>query len=158
MSLVPLALPIGILLASVMLFGNLGEHYELSSMKSAGISLFRIMLPLIFLCGGISFFSYTCNEYLIPLSNLKFKSRLYDLRKSRPTLNLEEGVFNEDFNGYGYDLEDNQGECIACANTSGGMSVMNVTTNEQICPPYFMDVNKFLKGNIQVIQEACSCQ
>jgi len=100
MSLVPLALPIGILLASVMLFGNLGEHYELSSMKSAGISLFRIMLPLIFLCGGISFFSYTCNEYLIPLSNLKFKSRLYDLRKSRPTLNLEEGVFNEDFNGY----------------------------------------------------------
>lgn len=100
MSLVPLALPIGVLLASVMLFGNLGEHYELSSMKSAGISLFRIMLPLIFLTGGISLFSYMTNEYIIPLSNLKFKSRLYDLRKSSPTLNLEEGVFNDDFNGY----------------------------------------------------------
>lgn len=100
MSLVPLALPIGVLLASVMLFGNLGERYELSSMKSAGISLFRIMLPLIALCAGISVFSLICNEYVIPYSNLKFKSRLYDLRKSRPTLNLEEGVFNEDFAGY----------------------------------------------------------
>ncbi len=76
--------------------------------------------------------------------------------KQKKAIDLLEN--NEDFNGYGYDLEDNQGECIACANTSGGMSVMNVTTNEQICPPYFMDVNKFLKGNIQVIQEACSCQ
>lgn len=100
MSLVPLALPIGVLLASVMLFGNLGEKYELSSMKSAGISLFRIMLPLIVLCAGIAVFSLFCNEYVIPYSNLKFKSRLYDLRKSRPTLNLEEGVFNDDFTGY----------------------------------------------------------
>jgi lipopolysaccharide export system permease protein len=100
MSLVPLALPIGVLLASVMLFGNLGEKYELSSMKSAGISLFRIMLPLIFLTAGVAMFSFLCNEYIIPISNLKFKSRLYDLRKSRPTLNLEEAVFNEDFKGY----------------------------------------------------------
>ncbi|MDX1684595.1 MAG: LptF/LptG family permease, partial [Saprospiraceae bacterium] len=100
MSLVPLALPIGVLLASVMLFGNLGEKYELSSMKSAGISLFRIMMPLIALCMGIAAFSWVCNEYIIPYSNLKFKSRLYDLRKSRPALNLEEGVFNDDFDGY----------------------------------------------------------
>ena len=100
MSLVPLALPIGVLLASVMLFGNLGEKYELSSMKSAGISLFRIMLPLIFLTSGIAMMSFVFNEYVIPYSNLKFKSRLYDLRKTSPTLNLETGVFNDDFTGY----------------------------------------------------------
>jgi lipopolysaccharide export system permease protein len=100
MSLIPLALPIGVLLASVMLFGNLGENYELSSMKSAGISLFRIMTPLIFLTAGIALTSFVFNEIVIPYSNLKFKSRLYDLRKTSPTLNLEAGVFNDDFTGY----------------------------------------------------------
>ncbi len=99
-SLVPLALPIGVLLAGVFLFGNLGERYELASMKSAGISLFRIMLPLLFFSIGIAICSYVCSEYIIPKSNLKYISRLHDLKRQKPTLGLDEAVFNNDFYGY----------------------------------------------------------
>ena len=99
-SLVPWALPLGILISSVMLLGNLAERYELASMKSAGVSLLRVMLPLIVFSGLVATFSYTCSNYLIPIANLKFKSRLYDLRKQKPTLSLEQGVFNDDFQGY----------------------------------------------------------
>ncbi|MCC6754526.1 MAG: LptF/LptG family permease [Saprospiraceae bacterium] len=99
-SLVPLALPIGVLLAGVFQFGNLGERYELASMKSAGISLFRIMMPLMLLSAAIALFSLVCSEQIIPKSNLKYISRLHDLKRQKPTLGLEEGVFNNDFYGY----------------------------------------------------------
>ncbi len=99
-SVFPMALPIAVLISSVMVMGNLAEHYELASMKSAGIPLLRIMRPLIFVCAGIAVFSWLSANYLIPVANLKFKSRLYDMRKQKPTLNLEEGVFNDDFEGY----------------------------------------------------------
>lgn len=97
LSLFPLALPIGVLLASVMVFGNLSERYELSSMKSAGISLLRIMFPVIIISTGVALFSFYCSNTLIPLSNLKFQSRLYDIRNQKPALSLEEGIFNDDF-------------------------------------------------------------
>ena len=93
----PMALPIAVLIASVMVLGNMAERYELSSMKSAGISLLRIMRSLIFVAAGIAFFSYVCSDFLIPIANLKFKSRLYDIRKQKPALTLEKGIFNEDF-------------------------------------------------------------
>ena len=99
-SLVPMALPIAVLISAVMVLGNLAEHYELSSMKSAGISLSRIMLPLMFVAAGIGLLSFFCSNNLIPVSNLKFKSRLYDMRKQKPTLSLEEGIFNDDFKGF----------------------------------------------------------
>ncbi len=93
----PMALPIAVLIASVMLMGNLAERYELSSMKSAGVSLLRVMRPVILVAAGIGFFSYVCSDFLIPIANLKFKSRLYDIRKQKPALTLEKGIFNEDF-------------------------------------------------------------
>lgn len=93
----PMALPIAVLIASVMVMGSLAERYELSSMKSAGVSLLRIMRGLILIGAGISFFSYACSDFLIPISNLKFKARLYDIRKQKPALTLEKGIFNEDF-------------------------------------------------------------
>ncbi|MEP7267024.1 MAG: LptF/LptG family permease [Saprospiraceae bacterium] len=99
-SFVPLALPMGVLLASVMVFGNMGERYELSSIKSAGISLIRIMLPLVFLTLFISIISYAASNYVIPKANLKFLTRLYDIRRQKPALAIEEGVFNDDFYGY----------------------------------------------------------
>ncbi|MBK9108024.1 MAG: LptF/LptG family permease [Saprospiraceae bacterium] len=99
-SLVPLALPIGVLLAGVFLFGNLGERYELASMKSAGMSLFRIMLPLTIFSMAIAAFSFVCSEYIIPKSNLKYISRLHDLKRQKPTLGLDEAIFNNDFYGY----------------------------------------------------------
>lgn len=93
----PMALPIAVLLASVMVMGNLAERYELSSMKSAGVPLIRIMRTLIFAAAGIALFSYVCSDFLIPIANLKFRARLYDIRKQKPALTIEPGVFNEDF-------------------------------------------------------------
>jgi lipopolysaccharide export system permease protein len=98
--LFPQAFPIGVLIASVMVMGNLGERYELSSFKSAGTSLLRIMRPLMFVAFGITLFSIFTSEILIPWSNLKFYSRFYDIRKSKPALNLEAGVFNDEFSAY----------------------------------------------------------
>ena len=95
-----MALPIAVLISSVMVMGNLAEHYELSSMKSAGLSLLRVMRPLMFACAGIAVFSWFTANFLTPVANLKFKSRLYDMRKQKPTLNMEEGIFNDDFEGY----------------------------------------------------------
>ncbi|MFN8301231.1 MAG: LptF/LptG family permease [Saprospiraceae bacterium] len=93
----PMALPIAVLISSVMVLGNLAERYELSSMKSAGISLLRVMRALIICAAAIAFFSYACSDFIIPISNLKFKSRLYDIRRQKPALTLEKGIFNEDF-------------------------------------------------------------
>ena len=95
-----MALPIAVLISSVMVMGNLAEHYELSSLKSAGVSLLRVMRPLMYLCAGIALFSWMTANFLTPVANLKFKSRLYDMRKQKPTMNMEVGIFNDDFEGY----------------------------------------------------------
>lgn len=99
-SLFPLSLPIAVLLASVMVMGNLAERYELSSFKSAGVSLTRILLPLLGMSTLIALFSFYCSNTIIPIANLKYQSRLYDIRNQKPTLSIEPGVFNEDFHGY----------------------------------------------------------
>ncbi len=99
-SLFPMALPIAVLISSVMVMGNLAERYELTSIKSAGIPLLRTMAPLMVVCFGISLFSYFCANKLIPVANLQFKTRLFDIRRHKPMLNLEQGVFNDDFNGF----------------------------------------------------------
>jgi lipopolysaccharide export system permease protein len=99
-SLFPLALPLGVLISSVMLLGNLAEQYELSSLKSAGVSLWRVMLPLVCVAFVIGGFSFICSNTLIPIANKKFFSRLFDIRRQKPTLSLEEGIFNDDFQGF----------------------------------------------------------
>jgi len=99
-SMIPMALPIAVLISSVMVLGNMAEEYELSSIKSAGVSLWRVMNPLMFVVFSVSVLSFFCSNNLIPVSNLKFKSRLYDIRKQKPTLSMEEGMFNDDFQGY----------------------------------------------------------
>ncbi len=99
-ALFPLALPIAILIATVMVMGNMAEHYELSSLKSAGVPLLRTMRPLIFAGFLTALFSYYCADYLMPVANLKFGSRMYDIQKQKPALRLEAGVFNYDFQGY----------------------------------------------------------
>lgn len=99
-SLFPLALPIAVLLASVMVMGNMAEQYELSSFKSAGVSLYRMLAPLLAIGFLIGLFSFFCSNTIIPIANLKYQSRLYDIRNQKPTLSIEPGVFNEDFHGY----------------------------------------------------------
>ncbi|MBB4077785.1 lipopolysaccharide export system permease protein [Lewinella aquimaris] len=98
--LVPLALPLALLISSVMVLGNLAEHYELSSFKSAGVSLLRVMRTLIVFGIISAVISYACSDYIIPAANLQFGARMYDIQQKKPTLNMEPGVFNEDFNQF----------------------------------------------------------
>ncbi|MEO1437550.1 MAG: LptF/LptG family permease, partial [Bacteroidota bacterium] len=98
-ALFPTAFPVAILVSSVMVMGNLAEKFELATLKSAGIPLLRIMASMILFCSFISICSFVTANWLIPYSNLKFKSLLYDIRRQKPTLSLSAGIFNEDFGG-----------------------------------------------------------
>lgn len=99
-TLVPMALPLAILLSSIMTFGNLGEHYELVSMKSAGLSLWRIMSPLIVTTIIISGIAFYFSNNVLPYVNLKIGSLLYSVREQKPGLQIKEGVFYNGIDGY----------------------------------------------------------
>ena len=99
-NMVPLALPLAVLLASIMTFGNLGEHFELVSFKAAGISLQRIMRPLALLMVGISLSAFLFSNYAIPIANAKFYSLLHDIRNKKPAVNIKPGVFYNEIEGY----------------------------------------------------------
>jgi len=109
-SLVPMALPLAVLISSVMVLGNMAERYELSSFKSAGVSLWRIMLPLMFFGIATTLFSFFCSNNLIPVANLKFGSRMYDIQQQKPALRLEAGIFNDDFDGYAIHIGSKKGD------------------------------------------------
>ena len=98
--LLPMALPLAILLASLMTFGNLGERLELLAMKSAGVSLIHIMRPLIItvsiICVGAFFFQ---NDAM-PIVQVKLQSLLISMRQKSPELDIPEGVFYKDIEGY----------------------------------------------------------
>jgi len=97
---IPMALPLAILLSSLMTFGNLGENFELSAMKSAGLSLQKIMAPLIITTILISSSAFYFSNNILPITNLKAGSLLYDIRSSKPALLLKEGVFNNSIDGF----------------------------------------------------------
>jgi lipopolysaccharide export system permease protein len=77
--------------------GQFGGALRIVEHEIAGVSLLRIMRSLIIWAAGMSVFSYVCSDFIIPIANLKFKSRFYDIRRKKPALTLEKGVFNEDF-------------------------------------------------------------
>ncbi|MBK9463955.1 MAG: LptF/LptG family permease [Chitinophagaceae bacterium] len=91
--LVPLALPLAILLSSLMTFGNLGESFELVAIKSAGISLIRFMRPLFFVCILLAGVAFAFSNYVIPVANLKSRTLLTDIVFAKPAFDLKEGVF-----------------------------------------------------------------
>jgi len=99
-SMVPLALPLATLLSSMMTMGNLAEHYELTSFKSSGLSLWRITRALIILSIVLSGLALAFANYALPVANLKFGSLLYDIRQQRPALNIKQGIFYHEIDGY----------------------------------------------------------
>ncbi|MBM3404691.1 MAG: YjgP/YjgQ family permease [Bacteroidetes bacterium] len=99
-SFVPLALPLAILISSLMTLGNLGEHYELVAMKSAGISLRSILKPLVILSLLISLLAFYFSNVILPIANLKFYSLLYDIKQTKLSFNLKEGTFYNGMDGY----------------------------------------------------------
>ena len=97
---VPLALPLAILLSSLMTFGNLGEHYELVSMKAAGVSLQKAMRPLVIVSILISLLAFYFSNNILPIANLKFQSLYYDIREKKMAFNIKEGIFYHELDGY----------------------------------------------------------
>ncbi len=98
--LVPLALPLAVLLSSLMTFGNLGESFELVAIKSAGISLLRFMRPLFFVSILISAVAFIFSNNVIPVANLKSRTLLADIVWSKPAFDLKEGVFYDKLSGF----------------------------------------------------------
>jgi lipopolysaccharide export system permease protein len=96
----PYAFPLAMLLASIMTFGALGENYELVAMKSAGISLFRIMKPLIFIAAFVAFVAFYFSNSILPRTNLKFTTLMISVKQQRPELVLQDGVFTSEIDGY----------------------------------------------------------
>ena len=99
-SLVPMALPIAILLASLMTFGSLGEQLELLAMKASGISLLRIMKPLIILLVFISVIAFVFQNNVLPKAQAKLWTIVYSLRIKSPELDIPERSFYKDIPGY----------------------------------------------------------
>lgn len=99
-TLVPLALPLAVLLSSIMTFGNLGETFELVAIKSAGIGLMRFMRPLLVVAALLSGMAFLFNNYVIPVANLKMKTLHSDLINKKPAFDLKEGVFYTTIPGF----------------------------------------------------------
>jgi lipopolysaccharide export system permease protein len=96
----PLALPLSVLLSSLMTFGKLGENFELTALKGAGISIIRIFRPILLIAIMLSGFMFWFNNVAMPWANLKGWGLLYDIKTTKTTLNIKEGIFYSDLPGY----------------------------------------------------------
>lgn len=102
---VAMALPLAILLSSIMTFGSLGENYELVAIKSAGVSLRKAMQPLFFLIIALAVASFFFSDYMLPKANLKYGSLLWDVRNKKLSFLIKPGVFNNSIPGYSMRVE-----------------------------------------------------
>lgn len=100
LTLIPLSLPLAILLAALMTFGNFGERYELLSMKAAGIPLLRIIRPLVIFCLFLSSMSFYFQNVIAPKAQVKLLTLLVSMKQASPELDIPEGVFYDEINGY----------------------------------------------------------
>jgi lipopolysaccharide export system permease protein len=93
LTFVPMALPLAILLASLMTFGNMGEFSELTALKASGIPLQRIMRPLMFVLAFLAVISFFFSNNVLPYSTEKARTLLWDIRRKKPDINIQEGTF-----------------------------------------------------------------
>ena len=100
LTLVPNALPLAVLLASLITFGNFGERLELLAMKTAGISLLRIMRPLVILCSILAVISFYFQNIAVPNASKKLSSLVFSMQQKSPELEIPEGVFYDQISGF----------------------------------------------------------
>lgn len=105
LTMIPMALPLAILLASLMTFGNLGEHFELTAMKASGVSLIKAMRPLIVLMVFIAIGAFFFQNNVLPVAQTKMWTLLYSVRQKSPELEIPEGVFYDQIPGYNLFVE-----------------------------------------------------
>jgi lipopolysaccharide export system permease protein len=124
-NMTPIAFPLAVLLSSLMTFGNLGEHFELTAIKSAGISLIRAMQPLFVFVVFLSCFVYYSNNFIVPKANLDAYSLLYDIKQKKPSIDIKEGAFYGGIPGYSikantkYDDDKSLGDLIIYNHSKG---------------------------------------
>jgi lipopolysaccharide export system permease protein len=145
--LTPQSLPLAVLLSSLMSFGNLGENYEITALKSAGVSLPRLLVPVAFYALIITCLAMLFNNYVVPEANLKAFSLMYDVRQKKPTMDLKEGGFYNGLQNYSirverkdkdggkgvyglmiYDHSSNRGNVDVILSDSGTMETINNDT------------------------------
>jgi len=119
------AFPVAILLGSIMAMGNLGEHHELTALKSAGISLPRVLLPLFGFVLLLSVFVFFSNGYVVPRANLNALSLLSDLTKKKPSVAIKEGIFYDGIPGYSIKVR----KKLEDQNTLQGVMIYDHTQN-----------------------------
>ncbi|WP_424961336.1 LptF/LptG family permease [Ekhidna sp.] len=106
LNMLQVALPLGVLLASLMTFGNLGEQFELTAIKSSGISLLRTLRPIFLFVVVLSIGAYFFNNFTIPAANLKAYSLLYDIKHTKPALDIKSGTFYNGIPNYSIKAKD----------------------------------------------------
>ncbi len=146
MGILQMSIPLAILCASIYIYGNLGENNELIAIKASGISLPRIMRPLIIVNIIVALMTFVYSNNVLPYSNLRLWSLMFDVRQQRPELNIKEGVFfdgiekvrmkigtkNKETNMmYDVMIYDHRNEYGNTNVTIADSASMNVTANEQ---------------------------
>lgn len=109
-TVVPMALPLAILLSSIMTFGTLGENYEMAAFKSTGLSLIRIMRPLIVFMLLLAVGQFLFANYVIPVANLKSQTLLQNITHKKPALNIREGTFYNGIEGFSIKIGEKLGD------------------------------------------------
>ena len=99
-AIIPQGIPLAVLLAAIMSFGNMAENYELAAMKSSGLSLYKIMQPVFVFILGLALVTFLFNNFVLPVVHLKSSSLLYDIRQKKPAVNLKEGFFYNGIENY----------------------------------------------------------
>lgn len=124
--LIPLALPLAILLSSIMTFGNLSEHNELTALKSSGLSLYRIIRPLTIVVFLIAIFTFYFANYVIPVATYKWHSLMFDIQQKKITTVLTPGAYNQELEGYAIKIDEGKDD------TFKGILIHDHTTPTQL--------------------------
>lgn len=125
-SLIPLALPLAILLSSIMTFGNLSENNELTALKSSGQSLYKIIRPLLVVVVIIAIGTFYFANYVIPVANLKWQSLIFDIQNTKISTIITPGVYSHELDGYVIKVDEGKG------NTFQGVLIHDHTTPNEI--------------------------
>ncbi len=112
MKFVPLAIPISIMVASIMTFGALAEKNESIALKCSGVSLKQILKPLVFLITILTLISFLFSNHILPYTNLKSISLLWDIRKQKPAVNFNEGEFYDEIDNFSIKINKKKGEIL----------------------------------------------
>lgn len=109
-TVVPMALPLAVLLSSIMTFGTLGEHNEMAALKASGNSLIRVMRPIIVFISLVAVGAFFFANYVIPVANLKSETLLRNITNKKPALNIRQGVFYTGIEDYSIKVGEKFGE------------------------------------------------